>query len=356
MTRLLFDLSILRHPRTGTARYATELLTAMRLCQGLGDSIDTTDGLPRARRGHRVFRYANAAGDLLWLTAASRVVSRRRRSDVWYSPANVLPLGPFLPSVVTIHDVNFLIVPEAFDRMYRSWATTMFKRTAANADQILVDSAYTADQLAQFFDVPRQLLTVAYPGLDHVFRAVPGPREPHLPERYALFVGQTEPHKNVALLLEAWRSDVPEDLHLVIAGGAGRDDENLRALASSSELNQRVHFLGRVNEARLARLYSDARCFLFPSRVEGFGFPPLEAMARGVPTAVANLTSLPEVTGSGALWFDADDPSALAAIVREMAEDGLVRRRLQHDGPIKAAEYRWSATAGRAWDAVRQAQ
>jgi len=356
MTRLLFELSILRHPQTGTARYARELLMAMRARQRPDDSIDTTAGFPRARRGHRIFRYANAAADLLWLTAASRVVYLRRGSDVWYSPANILPIGPLLPSVVTIHDVSFLIVPEAFDRRYRSWATAMFRRSARKADRILVDSAYTADRLVQFFDVPRERLTVAYPGLDHVSRAAPGPREADLPDRYALFVGQTEPHKNVALLLDAWRSGVPEDLHLVIAGEPGRDDENLRARASAGGLRQRVRFLGRVDEARLARLYGDARCFLFPSRVEGFGLPPLEAMARGVPTAVANLTSLPEVTGDAALWFDADDPSALAAIVGEMTEDGPLRRRLQHDGPIKAAEYSWGTTAAHAWEAIHAAQ
>lgn len=356
MTRLLFDLSIRRHPQTGTARYATELLAAMQLSRGPDESIATSHGFPRAGRGRRVMRYANAAADLVWLTAASRIVAWRHRSQVWYSPANIVPIGPFLPSVVTIHDLNFLIAPEAFDRRYRSWATTMFRTSAARASRILADSAFTAAQIVRFFDVAPDQVHVAYPGVDHAIRVAPGPRIRDVAERYALFVGRTEPHKNVELLVNAWRFGVPDDLHLVIAGRPGRDDENLRAIASMSQLRNRVVFLGRVDEAQLARLYADATCFLFPSRVEGFGLPPLEAMAQGVPTAVANLTSLPEVTGNAAIWFDADDPSALATVVSEISEDGPLRRRLQHDGPARAANYRWATTADRVWSAVREAR
>ena len=146
MTRLLFELSVLRHPQTGTARYARELLMAMRTRQRPDDSIDTTAGFPRARRGHPIVRYANAAADLLWLTAASRVVYLRRGADVWYSPANILPFGPLLHSVVTIHDVSFLIVPETFDGRYRSWATAMFRRSARRADPCLLYTSDAADE------------------------------------------------------------------------------------------------------------------------------------------------------------------------------------------------------------------
>ena len=172
---------------------------------------------------------------------------------------------------------------------------------------------------------------------------------------YALFVGQTEPHKNVGVLLDAWKLRVPRTLHLVIAGRPGRDDERLRAIvARDGTLRERVHFEGSVDEPRLARLYEDATCFLFPSRTEGFGFPPLEAMARGVPTAVANSASLPEVTDGGALIFDPDEPEGVAEICSRLTSDGVERARMVETGRRIAARYAWRETAQTAWQAIRE--
>jgi glycosyltransferase involved in cell wall biosynthesis len=112
--------------------------------------------------------------------------------------------------------------------------------------------------------------------------------------------------------------------------------------------------MGRVADDVLARLYQDAACFLFPSRTEGFGFPPLEAMARGAPTAVAESGSLPEVTGDAALRFDPDDADGLAKIVWRLNDDGELRTRLIAEGRRMAVRYRWEETARIAWGAVRE--
>jgi len=168
-------------------------------------------------------------------------------------------------------------------------------------------------------------------------------------------VGQTEPHKNIGVLIEAWRIGVPRGLHLVIAGRPGRDDERLRSIVGGDQsLRELVHLVGSVDEQRLARLYEDATCFLFPSRTEGFGFPPLEAMARGVPTAVANSSSLPEVTDRGALIFDPDDPQAVADICSRLVQDEAERARLATVGRVVAGRYVWRETALIAWKAVRE--
>jgi glycosyltransferase involved in cell wall biosynthesis len=135
----------------------------------------------------------------------------------------------------------------------------------------------------------------------------------------------------------------------------GRDDERLRTIvARNRTLSELVHFEGAVDEPRLARLYEDATCFLFPSRTEGFGFPPLEAMARGVPTAVANSGSLPEVTDGGALIFDPDDPEGVADICSRLTTDAAERERLTEAGPRIADRYVWRETALTAWKATRE--
>ena len=157
------------------------------------------------------------------------------------------------------------------------------------------------------------------------------------------------------MLIEAWGIGVPKDLHLLIVGPPGRDDRRLRDLVSRLVLRDRVHFLGSVHEGRLARLYESATCFVLPSRTEGFGFPPLEAMARGIPTAVAASGSLPEVTAEGALHFDCDDAAALASLIHELADDDRLRGRLVMEGKRVVQQYRWSDTAQIAWATVREA-
>ena len=350
-------MSILRHPPAGTARYAVELLSAMHSTAAPAETLITVAGFPRAARGHRVRRYFNLANDLIWWSAGAVVACAARRMDVWFCPANILPLALPREQVVTIHDVNYLLDPDAYDPGYRAYADRMFRHSARHADRILTDSHWSARQLETLLGAPADRIVVAYPGLEHSLRVAPAPPDPAFPEKYAMFVGQTEPHKNIGLLLDAWRVGAPKGMHLVIAGRAGRDDARLRAIvARNPVLRELVHFTGGVDEPRLARLYEDATCFLFPSRTEGFGFPPLEAMARGVPTAVANSASLPEVTDGGALVFDPDDPKGVADICMRLANDAAERERLIGTGRSVAGRYVWRETAQAAWTAIREAR
>jgi len=351
LTVLGYDLAILRHPPAGTARYATRLLDAMTVAR-LRDEIVPVQAWPRLRAGRRWLRSVNALSDLGWYGVGSQFAAARHRVDVWFSPANILPFWLPRPMVVTIHDLNFLEIPDAYDSAYRRWAATAFQRSAQVATRVVTDSSFAARQLTDRFGIHDERIVVAYPGVDHAEAAAPASIRIGPPARYALFVGQTEPHKNVEVLLSAWRSGVPVDLHLVIAGPPGRDDERLRLLANTPELRERVHFLGRVSESALARLYDDAHVFVFPSLLEGFGFPPLEAMARGVPTAVADRTSLPEITEGAAILFDPNDAARLAEVVTALSEDWQLRERLQTDGRERAGQFRWHRTAEVVWSAI----
>jgi len=178
---------------------------------------------------------------------------------------------------------------------------------------------------------------------------------PGLPDRFALFVGQTEPHKNVGLLLDAWEAAPPADLALVIAGQPGREHARLFERAGRPPLAGRVLILGQVTPGQLETLYARATCFLSPSRAEGFGFTPLEAMAHGVPTAVARAGSLPEVTRGAALTFDPDDAHEVAARVVEMAANSNVRSSLVAEGIKVAGRYRWTTAAEAVWAVAHEA-
>jgi glycosyltransferase involved in cell wall biosynthesis len=353
--RLGFDLSILRHPYGGTARYAEEILLAMEKASVPADRVRTYRGWPRFARGHRWLRFANLAGDLAWVGVGIPGLVLRDRLDVWYSPSNVIP--PWLPRpvVVTIHDVNFLLQPDAYERGYVRYATAMVGRSARRARHVITDSEFSRAELVRAFGIPLEKVSVVYPGLDHALAAKSAPEPvPGLPEKYALYVGQTEPHKNVGLLLDAWEAAPPAGLSLVIAGQPGRDHAAIVDRAAGPRLKGRVVVLGRVTAGGLETLYRGAACCLLPSRAEGFGFPALEAMARGIPVAVANAGSLPEVTAGGALTFDPDDPSDLAAKVEQL-RDPAGRASLIANGRDVAGRYRWSVAADAIWTIIREA-
>lgn len=350
--RLAFDLSILRHPPAGSARYATELLRAMVDIAG-SDEIDEMMGWPRGPRGGSLQRIWNLGADLGWLTVGAAAVAARRRPDVWFSPANLLPLALPRPKVVSILDTNVVTARDQYDSAYAAYATRMFRSAGRRANAVLTLSGDSRDRLIDLLGVPPERIIVAYPGIDHALRVEPGPRTAGLPAGYALFVGQTEPHKNVQRLVAAWDLGVPRDLALVIAGPPGRDEPKLNELIAGSPARARIFRLGRVSEDRLARLYADATCFVFPSLAEGFGLPPVEAMARGVPTAVADAGALPEVTAEGAIRFDPLRSEAIAEAVTRLVEDEALRTRLKVAGPAVASRYRWADTAETAWRVVR---
>jgi glycosyltransferase involved in cell wall biosynthesis len=352
--RVGVDLSILRHPPSGTSRYATEVLAALPAALGAEWEVVGFGGFPRARWRNAIRRPVNLAGDLAWWTLGSSVRAAAGRIDAWYSPSNILPLGLPRPKVVTIHDANLFNPHGGYDRGYVKVAAPLFRRSVHAARGVLTDSEFARSAIADRLGLDPSTIAVAYPGIDHTSAAVPLDPDPGLPGHYALFVGRTEPHKNVRLLVEAWNRGVPEDLHLVVAGAAGGDDEAIRGAVARSPAAGRIHLPGAVSEGRLAQLYRDAACFLFPSRMEGFGLPPLEAMRRGVPTAVAKATCLPEVTAGAALLFDPGDPAAVVAAIVDLLSPATADR-LRQDGPAVAARYRWDQTAEKIASAIRGA-
>jgi glycosyltransferase involved in cell wall biosynthesis len=352
--RLAYDHSVLRRPPAGTARYATELLAAMRE-QAAGDAIIVANGYPRMRRRGALRRPWNLGTDLAWLTVGAMGVATRHRIDAWFSPANILPFGLRRPMVVSILDSNVVAARTHHDAGYAMYAARMFRSAGHRARAVLTLSNDARDRISADLGVPADRIVVAYPGIDHALRIEPGPFPSDVQRPYALFVSQTEPHKNVARLVEAWGLDVPRELGLVIAGPSGRGEAELLAAISRSPARSRIQRLGRVSDTALARLYTDASCFVFPSLAEGFGMPPLEAMARGVPTAVSSLPVLLEVTDGAALTFDPMDPESIAHAVTRMTEDSTLRDRLAVGGPAVASRYRWSGTAAIAWTAIRRA-
>ena len=275
-------------------------------------------------------------------------------SNVYYSPDYTLPPLRAGRAAVTVHDLSFLRVPETADAGLRAYLSAAVPRAVARADHVFADSAHTRQDLIDLLGVAPDKVTVILSAASPRFRRVENAQAlAEVRARYALdgpFIlglGTLEPRKNLARLMEAF-AQVRDDGHphaLILAGGRGWMDDPIFAHVERLGLRDSVRFLGYVPDADLPALYSLADAFAFPSLYEGFGLPPLEALACGTPTVVSDTSSLPEVVGDAALLVPPTDVAALAATLRRLLDDETLRARLRAAGPAQAARFSWDTGA-----------
>lgn len=296
---------------------------------------DAADGLPttvveqfRAGRspGRRAFALALA-------TARPGPLRRSYAGiDAVHYPLTVPVPRLRLPTVVTLHDLQHRDLPGHFGAATRAFRAVAYDRAARRAEAVIVISEFVRERAIEVLGLDPGRVHAVPLGVDHErFR----PAEGEAREPFLLYPARPWPHKNHDRLLQAFRalrSELPE-LRLVLTGSGL---ERLGALPDGVERR------GNVSPDELARLYRRASCLVFPSLYEGFGLPPLEAMASGCPVAASSRGALPEVCGDAAVLFDPDDPDAIAAGVLQAIEraDELSRR-----GPERAAGFTWEATA-----------
>jgi glycosyltransferase involved in cell wall biosynthesis len=337
--RILVDTSIMRRPATGIARWVEGLVSS--LSTG-GEEVIAAPGPTRLGRGTRLYRIPNTLRQRWWYDVALPRLATRCRSDVLLSPSNYAARRSWVPQVVTLHDVNFLAAPETYERAMEAYLARVFRHAIANADVITTVSKHSRHELAARFDVDPMRISVVYPGLDP---PPPGarPPSPHGTRPYALYVGATERHKNVGALLHAWAPESPGGLDLVIVGQPGRAHVSVTEQAAT--MLPRVIVRGSVDQPELERWYANASVFVFPSMAEGFGYPPLEAMLRGVPVVASRAGSLPEVLGDAALYHEPSDAREIGRLVSSVATDTALRQGLIERGRSRAALYTWDRAA-----------
>ncbi len=275
------------------------------------------------------------------------------RLDLFHSPDFVLPPTGRTPTILTVHDLSFLRVPECFVPAFRRYLEGAVGRAVRRARRILADSESTRRDLIELLEVEPERVTVLYPGVEPRFRPVRDAEvlervraRYNLPTRFILGLGTLQPRKNFDGLIRAFaRLPAADDLHLVIVGSRGWMYEEMLALPARLGLEERVHFAGFVADADLPALYNLAAIFAFPSWYEGFGLPVLEAMACGTPVVAADNSSLPEVTGEAGLLVDAADLDALTGALVRLLSDRELRARLVVAGREQARQFTWEGAA-----------
>ncbi|NOZ27369.1 MAG: glycosyltransferase family 4 protein [Chloroflexi bacterium] len=231
----------------------------------------------------------------------------------------------------------------------------MTRRSVLRARRIIADSFSTRDDLVQTWNIPSERISVVHVGVEKVYRPAPPEaveafrRRRGLPERFVLYLGTLEPRKNVIAAVEAfarWIQATGDRTTWLILGGAkGWYYEQIFSRVQELGITDRVRFPGYIPSAELPDWYRAAEVFLYPSLYEGFGLPPLEAMACGTPVITSNTSSLPEVVGDAALKVDPHDVEAIAEALARLLEDADLRRQLREAGLERARLFSWERTA-----------
>ncbi|HUR80091.1 MAG TPA: glycosyltransferase family 1 protein [Thermoanaerobaculia bacterium] len=292
----------------------------------------------------RLSRPMTAAAYVVWMSLAD--------CDVFFGANYFLPrlhAAVARRRVVTVHDLTYKRFPELLQKETLENLDRQMQREVAMADAIVCVSESTRRDLLRYYDADPSRVHAILSGL-----GTPAVAEPidGLPSRYILFVSTIEPRKNLGTLIDAWeRIRGSYDGALVVVGKVGWKSESLVPRLRGKGI---VH-LDYVPAAQLATIYERAEAFVFPSIYEGFGFPLLEAMARGVPSLAARSSSLPEIGGDAALYFEPTDADALTAQLRRVLHDPALRAELAKRGRAQAARFLWSDAAEKTFAVLRRA-
>jgi glycosyltransferase involved in cell wall biosynthesis len=290
---------------------------------------------------------------------------RREGVSLFHAPHYVLPPLVGCKSVVTIHDCIHLMFPQYLpNRLAPLYARTSITMAARRANRVLTVSESSKRDILRFVDVPAEKIDVIHNAYDERFGVEPREEDVvrvreryQLHDEFVLYAGNVKPHKNLGRLIEAFhlvRNRGLGHLKLVLIGDEISKYAALRRAVHQHQLHKYVRFLGYLPEDTLAVMYRLAGVFVFPSLYEGFGLPPLEAMASGTPVVTSNISSLPEVAGQAALLVNPYDPAAIADGIYAVLTDESLRRELRQKGLARAGQFSGEASAKRVLEIYRQ--
>jgi glycosyltransferase involved in cell wall biosynthesis len=357
--RIVINGRFLTQTVTGVQRYAIELTKALDELLGRGvidaerykfELLAPLSGAADLSLRHiQIRRQGNLSGslweqfELPWLT----------RDALLINLCNAAPLA-VSRQLVTLHDAAVHAVPEAYSRAFRIWYKLLLPNVGRIARRVITVSQFSRSEITRRFGVAESKCVVIGEGKEHMQKvaADKSALERHGIGRrpYVLAVSSASPNKNFRAIVQAiqWLGAAPFDL--VIAGGT-----NPRIFSDAgAKLPDFVRHVGYVSDGELKALYEAAACFVYPSFYEGFGLPPLEAMACGCPVIVSRAASLPEVCGDAALYCDPTDPRDIAKQMSDLVFDDGLRARLRQRGLERAQQFSWERCARETWAVIEE--
>ena len=304
---------------------------------------------------------ASPANDALWMLAAFPRALKADKIDVAHTQYNIPLMGAPCPMVTTVHDISFRVHPELFLPKDRWILNTLVPRSLRKAAAVIAVSESTRRDILRFYrTLPSEKVHVVLEAAGKQFQIPEGGQETAqatankalgLDNRpYLLAVGVLQPRKNLALLLDAFAllklGPNPPPHRLLIAGKRGwLDETDTQVAALPDAVTREIVLTGYVADHDLPALYGGAEALCYPSRYEGFGLPPLEAMACGCPVLCSRSSSLPEVVGDAGILLPADNSHAWAHALEKLLSSPAVRTRWRERGPARAAQFSWERAA-----------
>jgi glycosyltransferase involved in cell wall biosynthesis len=372
----------LEFPHSGTGRYARQVTASLCRDSRFQASVVVNDrALARsALEGTRTrpplisaprlqLRRGSYGRKLFWEQVGLPAAAARLGARVLYSPHFSTPLLASCPTVVSIHDVIPLTDPVYGANVPWQAYFRLVSMAARRAEAAITLSAHAKGEIVRVLGLEPDRVHVVSPGVEQIFHprtsdaALANARARYaLPEEYMLYLGGADARKNIGVLLQALAGigeSAPVPTVVIVARQPKAGQEVLmpdwRARAAVLGVEGRVLFVERIEEEDLPAVYAGATAFLFPSRAEGFGLTPLEAMACGTPVLCSKATSLPEATGTAAILLDPDDAAAWSEAMRRVSLDAELRSHMRGAGLERAAHFPWSATGSRVAEIILEA-
>jgi glycosyltransferase involved in cell wall biosynthesis len=296
-----------------------------------------------------------------WYDVKIPVVLKKIRADVFVSPDGFCSLTTKVPQCLVVHDLGFLHYPEAYKKSHVSYLKRNTARFLRKAKSIATVSQFSKDDIIKHYKTRAEKIDVIYSGVKNFFQPVSFEVKETTREKYTegkeyfMYVGAIQPRKNLINLLKAFsafKKRLQSNMKLVIAGRlAWKNDEFLK-LINTYKYRSDVVLTGYLAQEELAVVLGSAYCLVYPSVFEGFGVPPMEAMKCGVPVITSEKTSMHEIGGDAALYFNPNDHNDIAEKMMLIYKNENLRNQLIEKGKLKAENYSWEKSAGLFWKSI----
>jgi glycosyltransferase involved in cell wall biosynthesis len=288
----------------------------------------------------------NHVWEQVWLPR----LTKQHNIDILHSPANIAPLFYRGKSIINIHDLCFVVNPQWYSFAFRTLYNIVIPQLARRATKVITNSNNSKNDLLQYFKLAAEKVSLVYWAVDDVFSLPPSEQDPvdaAKDQDYILYVGSLEPRKNINVLIEAYeklRHDFPAiKTKLILIGGESPLFASVQLKAR--EFRDDVVFKGFVSDVELGDFYRKAKLVAYPSLYEGFGLPPLEAMASGVPVVTSSTSSIPEVVGRAAILVDPRDRDQLTKAMHRVLTDSSLRESMVKAGSQQVLRFNWYRVA-----------
>jgi glycosyltransferase involved in cell wall biosynthesis len=366
--RIGVDVRIFYHRTAGIGSYTLQLLTALSKIDEENDYLllqhrRQVEPLVKSPRFSRMtlFTPAHHRFEQWPLSLETRFLNL----DLIHSPDFIPPLHNKISSVITIHDLAFLLYPKfvtADSARYYGQVEDAVKR----ANRIIAVSHSTKNDIIKLLGAPESKIDVIYEAAAPFYRPIPREQAQqslksagiHLPEQFILFVGTIEPRKNLATLIHAYhilKERYHHDLPLVLAGAPGWLSDDVHEIVNTLGMDEDIYFLGKTANEHILALYNLSTVLAHPAHYEGFGLPPLEAMACATPVVCSDAGSLPEVVGDAAMLVPPEDVEAWAVALHRIIADDRLQDDLSQKGVKRAKTFSWEKAARETLETYRKA-